>query len=171
MLPRLLAGLVTLPLLVLVADIIGVFGGYLVGTYKLELQPGRLSDPDTSSISRRIDVVSGLVKAAVFGFIVALMGCYHGYHSRGGAAGRGPGDHQRGGLGLDPDPRCPTTSLTEAVLRAMSTARPDAQDRRSAGCRKSLRPRSAVLTASISTLRRRRMPGGHRRLGHRQVGR
>ena len=36
-----------------------------------------------------IDVVSGLVKAAVFGFIIALMGCYHGYHSRGGAQGVG----------------------------------------------------------------------------------
>ncbi len=42
------------------------------------------------------DVVSGLAKAAVFGFIVALMGCYHGYNSRGGAAGRRRGDHQRG---------------------------------------------------------------------------
>ena len=36
-----------------------------------------------------MDVVSGLVKAAVFGFIVALMGCYHGYYSRGGAEGVG----------------------------------------------------------------------------------
>ena len=35
------------------------------------------------------DVVSGLVKAAVFGFIVTLMGCYHGYNSRGGAQGVG----------------------------------------------------------------------------------
>jgi phospholipid/cholesterol/gamma-HCH transport system permease protein len=36
-----------------------------------------------------LDVVSGLTKAAVFGFVVALMGCYHGYHSRGGAQGVG----------------------------------------------------------------------------------
>ena len=35
------------------------------------------------------DVISGLVKAAAFGFIIALMGCYHGYHSRGGAEGVG----------------------------------------------------------------------------------
>ncbi|MGH7035154.1 MAG: MlaE family ABC transporter permease, partial [Stellaceae bacterium] len=35
------------------------------------------------------DVMSGLIKAGVFGFIVALMGCYHGYHSRGGAQGVG----------------------------------------------------------------------------------
>ena len=45
-LPRLLAGLITMPCLVLVADIIGVFGGYLVGVYKLELQPGHLPDAD-----------------------------------------------------------------------------------------------------------------------------
>ena len=87
-LPRLLAGLLTLPVLVLVADIIGVFGGFLVGTYKLSFNPiGYLTQ--TEQYLETIDVVSGLVKAAVFGFIVALMGCYHGYHSRGGAEGVG----------------------------------------------------------------------------------
>jgi phospholipid/cholesterol/gamma-HCH transport system permease protein len=87
-LPRLLAGVITLPMLVVVADIIGVFGGYLIGVYKLDFNPqayliGTREHLETS------DVVSGLVKAAVFGFIIALMGCYHGYHSRGGAEGVG----------------------------------------------------------------------------------
>jgi phospholipid/cholesterol/gamma-HCH transport system permease protein len=87
-LPRLLAGVITLPMLVLVADIIGVFGGYLIGVYKLDFNPqayliGTREHLETS------DVVSGLVKAAVFGFIVTLMGCYHGYYSRGGAQGVG----------------------------------------------------------------------------------
>ena len=87
-LPRLLAGLLTLPVLVFVADVIGVFGGFLVGTYKLSFNPiGYLTQ--TEQYLQTIDVVSGLVKAAVFGFIVALMGCYHGYHSRGGAEGVG----------------------------------------------------------------------------------
>ena len=36
-----------------------------------------------------MDVLSGLVKAAVFGFLIALMGCYHGYYSKGGAQGVG----------------------------------------------------------------------------------
>jgi len=86
--PRLLAGVITVPMLVLVADIIGVFGGYLIGVYKLDFNPqayliGTREHLETS------DVVHGLVKAAVFGFIVALMGCYHGYHSRGGAEGVG----------------------------------------------------------------------------------
>src|SRR5690348_7831696 len=86
--PRLLAGTAMLPALVLVADIIGVFGGFLVATYKLGFNPaGYLGQ--TADYLRSEDVVSGLVKAAVFGFIVALMGCYHGYHSRGGAQGVG----------------------------------------------------------------------------------
>src|SRR5271156_2593969 len=87
-LPRLLAGLLTLPLLVLVADIIGVFGGYIVGTVKLGFNPANYLT-QTESYLETMDVVSGLVKAGVFGFIIALMGCYHGYHSRGGAEGVG----------------------------------------------------------------------------------
>jgi phospholipid/cholesterol/gamma-HCH transport system permease protein len=86
--PRIIAGFVTLPLLVLVADVIGVFGGFLVGTYKLGYNPaGYLGQ--TQDYLETTDVVSGLVKAAVFGFIVALMGCYNGYNSRGGAQGVG----------------------------------------------------------------------------------
>src|SRR3954468_14159142 len=87
-LPRLLAGLITLPILVLVADIVGVFGGYLVSVYKLNFNPVSYLT-QTERYLETMDVVSGLVKAAVFGFIVALMGCYHGYYSRGGAEGVG----------------------------------------------------------------------------------
>ncbi len=87
-LPRLLAGLLTLPFLVLIADIIGVFGGFLVGTYKLSFNPANYLT-QTEQYLETMDVGSGLVKAAVFGFLVALMGCYHGYHSRGGAEGVG----------------------------------------------------------------------------------
>ena len=86
--PRLLAGLLMMPCLVLIADIVGVFGGFLVSTYKLDFNPATYLT-QTERYLETIDVVSGLVKAAVFGFIVALMGCYHGYHSRGGAEGVG----------------------------------------------------------------------------------
>jgi phospholipid/cholesterol/gamma-HCH transport system permease protein len=86
--PRLVAGTLAVPMLVLVADVIGVFGGFLVGTYKLGFNPaGYLGQ--TVDYLHADDVNSGLVKAAVFGFIIALMGCYHGYHSRGGAEGVG----------------------------------------------------------------------------------
>jgi len=87
-LPRLIAGLVTLPLLVVVADVIGVFGGYLVAVYRFGFNPAAYL-ARTQQYLELGDVVSGLVKAAVFGFLVALMGCYHGYYSRGGAQGVG----------------------------------------------------------------------------------
>ena len=77
-----------LPLLVLVADIIGVFGGYIVGIYKLGFSPYEYINRTFEFLETQ-DVVSGLVKAAVFGFLVALMGCYQGYHSAGGAQGVG----------------------------------------------------------------------------------
>ncbi len=86
--PRLLAGTIALPLLVVVADILGVAGGYLVATVKLGLNPiGYLNN--TFDFMTTGDVASGLAKAAVFGFLIALMGCYHGYNSRGGAEGVG----------------------------------------------------------------------------------
>jgi len=87
-LPRLIAGFVSLPILVLVADIIGVFGGYFVAIYRFGFNPEAYLNR-TQQYLETSDVVSGLVKAAVFGFIVALMGCYHGYYSRGGAQGVG----------------------------------------------------------------------------------
>lgn len=86
--PRLIAATISLPILVLIGDIIGVFGGYVVGVYKLDFNAGNYIQ-STIQYLERVDVVSGLVKAGVFGFIVALMGCYHGYNSRGGAQGVG----------------------------------------------------------------------------------
>jgi phospholipid/cholesterol/gamma-HCH transport system permease protein len=86
--PRLIAGLTMLPLLVVVADIIGVFGGYVVGVYKLGFNPAAYLKR-TFDYLEFMDVFSGLVKAAAFGFLVSLMGCYHGYNSEGGAQGVG----------------------------------------------------------------------------------
>lgn len=86
--PRLLAGVVALPALVVVADILGVMGGFIVSTLSLGFNPNTYLS-NTLDFMHTDDVVSGLVKAAVFGFIIALMGCYQGYHSRGGAQGVG----------------------------------------------------------------------------------
>lgn len=86
--PRLLAGVTMLPILVAVADIIGVLGGYLVSVFVLDFN-GTTYLKNTWDILEPVDVISGLVKAAVFGFLVALMGCYHGYRSKGGAQGVG----------------------------------------------------------------------------------
>ena len=86
--PRLLAGLLALPLLVLVADVLGVGGGFLVSTVKLGFAPHAYISA-TANILQMNDIVAGLAKACVFGFIVSLMGCFHGFNSRGGAQGVG----------------------------------------------------------------------------------
>jgi phospholipid/cholesterol/gamma-HCH transport system permease protein len=86
--PRMIAAVVALPALVIIDDIIGVFGGFLVGVYNLGFNPAVYLH-DTWDSLRTLDVASGLFKAAVFGFVIALMGCYNGYHSKGGAQGVG----------------------------------------------------------------------------------
>jgi phospholipid/cholesterol/gamma-HCH transport system permease protein len=86
--PRILAGIIALPLLVVVADILGVLGGLIIAVAKLGFHPAAYLG-DTLRYMQTDDVVSGLAKAAVFGFIITLMGCYQGYNSRGGAQGVG----------------------------------------------------------------------------------
>lgn len=86
--PRVLAGIVMLPALVLIADIIGVFGGYVVSIYELGFNQGTYLHQTYEYLEMR-DVMLGLVKAAVFGFLITIMGCYNGYYSRGGAQGVG----------------------------------------------------------------------------------
>lgn len=86
--PRIIAGTVMLPVLVLIADIIGVYGGYIVSIHSLGFSSGSYLT-QTWNILEANDVVSGLVKASAFGFIVTMMGCYHGFNSGRGAQGVG----------------------------------------------------------------------------------
>ena len=86
--PRIIAGITTMPLLIIIGDIIGVFGGYIVAIYKLGFNPTLYLITSWDKLFF-IDVVCGLVKAAVFGLVVTLMGCYQGYNSAGGAQGVG----------------------------------------------------------------------------------
>lgn len=86
--PRVIAGTLMLPLLVLIGDIIGVYGGYIVSIHVLDFNPSTYLSQTWDGLEQ-IDVISGLVKAAVFGFIVSIMGCYHGYNSDRGAQGVG----------------------------------------------------------------------------------
>jgi phospholipid/cholesterol/gamma-HCH transport system permease protein len=86
--PRLAAAVVTLPILTVVADTIGIAGGWTVATQTLDFA-GATYVRNTWDFLEPWDVGSGLVKAAVFGFIVALMGCYHGFNATGGARGVG----------------------------------------------------------------------------------
>jgi len=86
--PRVVATALVLPILVFIGDIIGVMGGYFMSTEMLGFN-GPAYMRNTMDFLEVADVVSGLVKAGIFGFIIALMGCYHGYNSEGGAQGVG----------------------------------------------------------------------------------
>jgi len=86
--PRVIAGVIVLPLLVIIANLIGILGGFAVSVQTLDFDPS-VYIKNTLDILERWDVLSGLIKAAVFGFLLTLMGCYHGYHAEGGAQGVG----------------------------------------------------------------------------------
>lgn len=86
--PRVIAATLTLPLLVLIADIIGVMGGWLVSVGALDFN-GTIYLRNTMEFVTFNDVITGLIKAAVFGAIIAIMGCYQGNNSKGGAGGVG----------------------------------------------------------------------------------
>jgi phospholipid/cholesterol/gamma-HCH transport system permease protein len=86
--PRLVAAVISMPILVAVADSIGVFGGYVASTQSLGFN-GSVYLNNTANGLTWDDVSSGLIKAAVFGFIIALLGCYNGFNSKGGAQGVG----------------------------------------------------------------------------------
>ncbi len=86
--PRVLAATLVLPVLAGVGDIIGIMGGYLVGVTRLDFNAA-VYLKNTYDFLEAADVVSGLIKASVFGFIVAVMGCYHGMNSGRGAQGVG----------------------------------------------------------------------------------
>jgi phospholipid/cholesterol/gamma-HCH transport system permease protein len=86
--PRVLAAVLCLPVLALVADVIGVMGGYMVATASLGFN-GVTYLINTFNFLEPQDVILGLTKAAVFGFIIATVGAYQGFNSEGGALGVG----------------------------------------------------------------------------------
>ena len=86
--PRVLAGIIMLPILVLIGDIIGICGGYMIGIYKLGFNPTTYL-MNTWQYLKPMDIISSMTKAGVFGFIITLLGCYNGFQSKGGAQGVG----------------------------------------------------------------------------------
>ncbi|QDY68783.1 MlaE family ABC transporter permease [Qingshengfaniella alkalisoli] len=86
--PRVVAATLAVPVLVGVGDVIGIMGGYLVGINRLGFNEAAYLT-NTWNYLEFWDVASGLVKGAVFGFVVALMGCYFGMNSGRGAQGVG----------------------------------------------------------------------------------
>jgi len=88
--PRVIAAVLMMPLLVVLADFMGVWGGYLISTYLLGQNPGVYVDQAVLYLELG-DVYSGLFKATVFGLIIAIVSCSEGFFCRGGAQGVGSG--------------------------------------------------------------------------------
>ena len=85
---RLLAALISVPFLVLVGNIIGVFGGFVVAILKLDFNP-ILYMMSTVENFNYIDLIQGLFKAFIFGIIITIISCYFGFNASGGAEGVG----------------------------------------------------------------------------------
>ncbi|WP_370228616.1 MlaE family ABC transporter permease [Cognatishimia sp.] len=86
--PRVLAALIVVPLLVGIGDIIGIYGGFVVGTSQLGFNPASYIK-NTVDFLELADIISSLIKGCVFGGIAATMGCYFGMNSGRGAQGVG----------------------------------------------------------------------------------
>jgi phospholipid/cholesterol/gamma-HCH transport system permease protein len=86
--PRLLAGFIMLPILTALADIVGIIGGYFVSVCVLDANPV-IYIRRTFDLLQYQDIYSGLFKAATFGIIISLIGCYQGFYTEGGAEGVG----------------------------------------------------------------------------------
>ena len=86
--PRLLASLLVLPMLTLWANAVGIAGGFLVGTLKLEILPSLYWKMTTTPLAFK-DLNSGLLKACIFALIICIVSCYEGFRTEGGAEGVG----------------------------------------------------------------------------------
>ncbi|WDM85360.1 ABC transporter permease [Ehrlichia sp. JZT12] len=86
--PRIISAMIAMPMLILCADLIGSYGGYVVGAFQLGYTP-EMYIRGVMKFLHVKDVVLGLIKATVFGFIISFMGCYSGYYCSGGARGVG----------------------------------------------------------------------------------
>jgi phospholipid/cholesterol/gamma-HCH transport system permease protein len=86
--PRMVATAVVLPLLTIIADFVGIFGGFVIAKYVLNLEGAQYWATVWQSIEQR-DVTQGLLKPFVFSFAISLVGCYYGLRTTGGTQGVG----------------------------------------------------------------------------------
>ena len=86
--PKLIASIICVPFLVLIGNTIGILGGYIIAVYKLNFSPDLYINA-TIEYLYWIDVIQGLVKAAIFGYIISMLSCYFGYNASKGAEGVG----------------------------------------------------------------------------------
>lgn len=86
--PRFLALLLMLPCLVILGDFIGIFGGYVIGIFNLGLSSGLYIDTTIEFLEIK-DILTGLLKTAVFSMIITMVASYQGLSTEGGAEGVG----------------------------------------------------------------------------------
>jgi len=86
--PRVLGSILVLPILTVIANFVGILGGYFIGVIVLRIDPGAF----VANMEKHVelgDIYNGLIKAAVFGLILSLIGCYKGFYATKGAVGVG----------------------------------------------------------------------------------
>lgn len=86
--PRFIALVVMLPCLTIIADLAGMVGGFIVGLFNLHINPALYIDV-TFRFLKPKDVMTGLIKSLVFAVVIAMIGCYKGLNTEGGAEGVG----------------------------------------------------------------------------------
>jgi phospholipid/cholesterol/gamma-HCH transport system permease protein len=86
--PRVIAGVLVLPVLTIISDFVGIIGGYLVGVGLLKINSG-IYVAKMIQLVELDDIFNGLIKSVCFGLILSLVGCYKGFYTTGGAQGVG----------------------------------------------------------------------------------
>ena len=86
--PRLVATTIMLPVVTMYANVVGFFGGFIVGVSALNISP-KMYLNNTMKFLQMSDLYTGLLKAVFFGVIIGIVGCYFGFRTRGGAQGVG----------------------------------------------------------------------------------
>lgn len=86
--PRLVAGLIMVPVLTMLFNLVGIVGAWFVCVKLMGLDSGIFIDKVTWFVDSK-DIVQGMIKAAIFGFVITLIACRHGFYAKGGAAGVG----------------------------------------------------------------------------------
>ncbi len=86
--PRFLACILVMPVLVIISELVGITGGYLIAVYKAQL-PGVIYIRQTINAIHYVDLFSGLIKTFFFSIIMAWICCYQGFYTKGGSLGVG----------------------------------------------------------------------------------
>lgn len=86
--PRTLASFIMVPCLVLYGDAIGIFAGFFYNIYLMGVNKS-IYLTNTLLYLELWDIVTGLIKAAIFGWVIAIVGCWQGLKAEGGAEGVG----------------------------------------------------------------------------------